>query len=759
MIIRTYQRRHRGSDSLRGDSSSQESFWSSSQESAWSSSQEAGFVSSQDLSNWSSLEIEENVPKKRKQQQQEEESFQVEKFEGRATGAKQLNRLQRQVGLSLSRRWGFSAPPNSTLMEAQESGEMMEQVDEVNFAMDGLREGQPLQVQQASLISILSLCASLQQRRFLRSHGIAKTLVDAIVALPTGDPALSLAASAVFYVLASDGHDASVMDSDPCIRFLLKLVTSQTDTVSSSDGMNIVAKVYEKLRATKTSSDAVTTNQLTPKSLALRTLERACLSAVVLDDNSGAVTKVGGQFKERLRELGGLDVVCNVVATCLTNLMKGRTRSDHTVSLLLRCLKVMENVTFLSEENQAYLLRLKHHQNSIFLPESFIGIVIKAIDTLQDISSQDRTAGKEVDSSLEISNTKETITCKDDAIQKQRPALKGRDASKSANQKELKLRNALQKAKIINTQRKASLTSNCQKMIQTKVSDNDRRFKFPSDTSMTTDNASDDIFSQDPYDFDEPDYDIKFQFGKPKHQHKSRVEPLHPTFENHEAGGSSARCKLEEECLLSAVKVLMNLTNDNATGCKQVGACNGIFSVASLLVSNYPRESQEEMSLDLLVTVLGMLVNLVEKDKSNRSQLAALDLKLPSHIASGNGRGILTLLCSLFLSKQGSGEAAEAREKSIIKVEDDDTVQRGQREAENMIVEAYTALLLAFLSTESDRARQAIAERLPGEGLLSLVPVLERFVAFHLSLNMISAEAHAAVQEVINSLKQPAIDL
>ncbi|XP_024540360.1 wings apart-like protein homolog isoform X1 [Selaginella moellendorffii] len=758
MIIRTYQRRHRGSDSLRGDSSSQESFWSSSQESAWSSSQEAGFVSSQDLSNWSSLEIEENVPKKRKQQQQEE-SFQVEKFEGRATGAKQLNRLQRQVGLSLSRRWGFSAPPNSTLMEAQESGEMMEQVDEVNFAMDGLREGQPLQVQQASLISILSLCASLQQRRFLRSHGIAKTLVDAIVALPTGDPALSLAASAVFYVLASDGHDASVMDSDPCIRFLLKLVTSQTDTVSSSDGMNIVAKVYEKLRATKTSSDAVTTNQLTPKSLALRTLERACLSAVVLDDNSGAVTKVGGQFKERLRELGGLDVVCNVVATCLTNLMKGRTRSDHTVSLLLRCLKVMENVTFLSEENQAYLLRLKHHQNSIFLPEGFIGIVIKAIDTLQDISSQDRTAGKEVDSSLEISNTKETITCKDDAIQKQRPALKGRDASKSANQKELKLRNALQKAKIINTQRKASLTSNCQKMIQTKVSDNDRRFKFSSDTSMTTDNASDDIFSQDPYDFDEPDYDIKFQFGKPKHRHKSRVEPLHPTFENHEAGGSSARCKLEEECLLSAVKVLMNLTNDNATGCKQVGACNGIFSVASLLVSNYPRESQEEMSLDLLVTVLGMLVNLVEKDKSNRSQLAALDLKLPSHIASGNGRGILTLLCSLFLSKQGSGEAAEAREKSIIKVEDDDTVQRGQREAENMIVEAYTALLLAFLSTESDRARQAIAERLPGEGLLSLVPVLERFVAFHLSLNMISAEAHAAVQEVINSLKQPAIDL
>jgi hypothetical protein len=66
--------------------------------------------------------------------------------------------------------WVTSAP-TSTLMEAQESGEIMEHVDEANFALDGLREGQPVRIQRASLTSLLSLCCSMQRRRMLRTHG------------------------------------------------------------------------------------------------------------------------------------------------------------------------------------------------------------------------------------------------------------------------------------------------------------------------------------------------------------------------------------------------------------------------------------------------------------------------------------------------------------------------------------------------------------------------------------------------------------
>lgn len=64
-----------------------------------------------------------------------------------------------------------SLGPSATLMETQECGEMMEHMDEVNFALDGLRKGQPARIRRASLLSLLSICGTAQQRRLLRAHG------------------------------------------------------------------------------------------------------------------------------------------------------------------------------------------------------------------------------------------------------------------------------------------------------------------------------------------------------------------------------------------------------------------------------------------------------------------------------------------------------------------------------------------------------------------------------------------------------------
>ena len=101
------------------------------------------------------------------------------------------------------------------------------------------------------------------------------------------------------------------------------------------------------------------------------------------------------------------------------------------------------------------------------------------------------------------------------------------------------------------------------------------------------------------------------------------------------------------DCLLSAVKVLMNLTNDNPIGCHQVAVCGGLDTMASLIVDHYPlfqchllssskrtgkdtstespangscNEALSDQDLDLLVVILGVLVNLVEKDTRNRSK-------------------------------------------------------------------------------------------------------------------------------------------
>lgn len=54
----------------------------------------------------------------------------------------------------------------------------------------------------------------------------------------------------------------------------------------------------------------------------------------------------------------------------------------------------------------------------------------------------------------------------------------------------------------------------------------------------------------------------------------------------------------------------------------------------------------------------------------SRARLATLEVALPPHIAAKEGSvrcdsGMIALLCALFLSKQGAGEAAEAIEEKM----------------------------------------------------------------------------------------------
>ncbi|KAK8964593.1 hypothetical protein KSP40_PGU013406 [Platanthera guangdongensis] len=59
----------------------------------------------------------------------------------------------------------------STLLETQESGEMMEHVDEVIFSLEGLQPWQPARIRRASLLSLLTICSMAQRRRLLRARG------------------------------------------------------------------------------------------------------------------------------------------------------------------------------------------------------------------------------------------------------------------------------------------------------------------------------------------------------------------------------------------------------------------------------------------------------------------------------------------------------------------------------------------------------------------------------------------------------------
>lgn len=202
----------------------------------------------------------------------------------------------------------------------------------------------------------------------------------------------------------------------------------------------------------------------------------------------------------------------------------------------------------------------------------------------------------------------------------------------------------------------------------------------------------------------------------------------------------------------------MNLSNDNPEGCRQIARCGGLEILASLIAGHFPafslplpRSSHArngsfpsksnltiyhctntpltDQELDFLIAILGLLVNLVEKDGGNRyifsltpvfflidkccislqtlgntifviscpclwilfylvhignektydhsvplhcrSQLAAASVSLPRLVGLDLKKqsNIIPILCSIFLANQGTEEAA-GEEKCLSWVRD-----------------------------------------------------------------------------------------
>ncbi|XP_073268695.1 wings apart-like protein 2 isoform X2 [Populus alba] len=824
---------------------------------------------------------------------------------------------------------------STTLMEAQEFGEMMEHVDEVNFALDGLKKGQPLRIKRASLLSLLGICGTQQQRRLLRAQGMAKTIIDAILGLSFDDSTSNLAAAALFYVLTSDGQDEHILESPTCIRFLIKLLKPIISTATEDKTRNIGSKLLalrkdsDILRDTSKLADSSSTAiaakvqeilvnckdmkshsgddsrterpELTPKWIALLSMEKACLSKISFEDTSGMVRKTGGGFKEKLRELGGLDAVFEVTMNCHSVIERWAEHNSSSIQdtkhdmrhsslvLLLKCLKIMENATFLSNDNQTHLLGMRANSDSHGHQLSFTKIIISIIKILSGLHLLKSSPAVSIDgnhcslsersdnaSDLALiddvrvdSNGVICISSSTDCCNEERTSSwKGSNVyhcneERTSSGKRLNVsQNSIGRLSLSascsetatrfmkNTcqlkMRVPSMPSSCSETLRSCDSNRSRtKFGLVEKTNCTKDACSDLLDdSQDPYAFDEDDFqpskwDLLSGKRKISRTHNGRVTPrevengcqyklmspdessnggngLHKSSnKEHHHSQKSSYCNVPDEehsslladCLLTAIKVLMNLTNDNPIGCQQIAACGGLETMSSLIAGHFPLFSssisffgkmQEDSSsiplenqndihltdqeLDLLVAILGLLVNLVEKDGDNRfafdefeqwpfilwtgltrlgylfdvdcrSRLAATSISLSSSEGSEDEsrKDVIPLLCSIFLANQGAGDAAG--EGNMVSWNDEAAVLQGEKEAEKMIVEAYSALLLAFLSTESKSIHDSIADCLPNQNLAILVPVLERFVAFHLTLNMISPETHKAVSEVIESCR------
>ncbi|KZV57581.1 hypothetical protein F511_03041 [Dorcoceras hygrometricum] len=726
----------------------------------------------------------------------------------------------------------------STLMETQEFGEMMEHMDEVNFALDGLKKGQQVTVRRASLLSLLSFCGTAQQRRLLRIHGMAKTIIDVVLGLSFDDPPSNLAAAALFYILTSDGQDDNLLDSPNCIRFLLKLLKPLSSNVGNENKSSIGSKLLGMCKNTgllqnsaKGSDSSVAAishkvhemlisckeikprddfdngtekPELNPKWISFLIMEKACLSAISIEDSTGAVRKTGGKFKEKLREYGGLDAVFAearkshfFMEEWLKQSRAPDSKDIESLVLLLKCLKIMENATFLSKDNQCHLLGMKGKYDDQQAPNTFTKLILSFIKILSGISLSRGFPGDSYDKKLsDTSNGSSQSGCSMEWTVSQN-SFTGSQPNQFliAGQPE-PFKSCLEPTQVssdplllmmrVESSKAGSCSGsfgNSKTVPSMRCCDAEMEFGNGKTLLMdTTVGAMDD--SEDPFAFDEGDFEpskwdlLSGRLIKP-HSRESRAtmrslkngsrtllvlsQQESSNTENHHNQWASCSSKADEEqsilladCLLTAVKVLMNLTNDNPEGCRQIGNSGGLEILSSLIADHFssftlssslsdglrdsslsPRSSPKidlqsnpslsDQELDFLVAILGLLVNLVEKDSCNRARLAAARVSLRHLEGDGEDRrDVISLLCSIFLANQGDGEAAG--EGKCLSLEDEDSILQGEKEAEKMIVEAYAALLLAFLSKESNGTRDSIAKCLPKRNLAILVPVLERFV-------------------------------
>ncbi|KAL1567356.1 wings apart-like protein 2 isoform X1 [Salvia divinorum] len=740
-----------------------------------------------------------------------------------------------------------------TSMEIQEFAETTEH-NEVNSALHGLRKGQVVKIRRESLLSLLSICGTLQKRRLLWAHGMARKIIDAILGISVDDTPSNLAAAALFYLLTSDGQDEHLLYSPNSVRFLIKLLKPLSPAASKEKSQPIGSKLlglckdagYSQNSAKETDSTSTEIMlmvreiladckeiqpvdnidgekqepELNPKWISLLTIEKACSSSITIEDTSRTLQRSRSNFKKKLREFGGLDAVFEVARKCHSVMEEWLERSPsfalepknisglESLVLLVKCLKIMENATFLSNDNQCHLLGMKGSFGGQQAPRSFTKLILSVIKIVSGVSllrsfisyGSNHSGGH---SSMERASFESFDQCDPHMISGDpRSTYSSVEATQMTSQK-WRVESS-QAGSRNGTSRSLNYATHVSRDdLGVESSTGNRKTRF-SNSGITDD-------SPDPFAFHNDDSEPskwesrsesmnKFlsrdgratmigstdtsDFVSVTQQESNNVEYRHSQEISCTSIGDEDKSNLLAECLLTAIKVLMNLSNDNPEGCRQIARCGGLEILSSLIAGHFPafslplpRSSQArngsfpskssltiyhctntpltDQELDFLIAILGLLVNLVEKDGGNRSQLATASVSLPCLVGLDLKKqsNIIPILCSIFLANQGTEEVAG--EEKCLSWEDEESILQGEKEAEKMIVEAYAALLLAFLSMESKKVRNTIAERLPSGNLKVLVPVLERFVEFHLTLNVISPETHSTILKVIESCKMP----
>ena len=231
--------------------------------------------------------------------------------------------------------------------------------------------------------------------------------------------------------------------------------------------------------------------------------------------------------------------------------------------------------------------------------------------------------------------------------------------------------------------------------------------------------------------------------------------------------------------LKSVLCTLTNVTNENKDGCDAVVGedCRGLLVIASLIpwlalsIEGFTlrdanerkrtRTPTDDSGSSLLNAALVLLVNIVEADATTADALRNAMVRLPGD--SSRGVSFVEALTMLYLQSGGADEdegegdketAEEAQHLTADMIKSYSSKTNG----EDLILQAYCGLLLAFLIEDDAALRAEVTSRFPEkpQGTSRLKPLadtLERFHAFHESLNSISSASSERLVKVVTWLR------
>ncbi|KAK2187106.1 hypothetical protein NP493_179g03007 [Ridgeia piscesae] len=242
--------------------------------------------------------------------------------------------------------------------ECQEHGETQEFEDDIEYIMDGLDDAQPLSVRCLSTVSLATKCTVASFRMHLRAHS---TLSKIFTALHDASQhaTLALCTAAVMFMLSRDRLNMDLEKSS--LELMLSLMSvdekkhNSATSGSSKDYKSMKEKINRIFESVRNSNVKGAKNwqidNITPGHLAMETLL------------SLTSKQAGDWFKEDLRTFGGLDHIIDTVCTCEDQLddcvIEPTTVMLDSLQRIDRCLRVLENVTYLNTDNQKYLIEEK----------------------------------------------------------------------------------------------------------------------------------------------------------------------------------------------------------------------------------------------------------------------------------------------------------------------------------------------------------------------------------------------------------------